>query len=123
MRKSVAKKPGLGSSNDVRNIDLIEAAERGDLHRVEQAIQEGVCINTREEGSLITALHAAAGRGHRFVVEYLLSRPDIDVFLEDRYGRTAHKVAGEAGQNRLAKLIYDKAFPDNRDIDYDSIEP
>jgi len=65
------KPPG---SSDESPISLSEAAAAGDIDEVRILISKGVDINTREWGSLRTALHNAAEQGHKDIVELLLVR-------------------------------------------------
>ena len=62
--------PLVAQSTDTR---LIEAARSGDSAAVRSLLASGVDVNAAD-GDGLTALHAAAERGHDEVVEHLLAR-------------------------------------------------
>jgi ankyrin repeat protein len=53
---------------------LFEAAQQGDVGRLEQAISGGMPIDSRESGSKMTPLMWAVRRNHRDAVNWLLAR-------------------------------------------------
>jgi ankyrin repeat protein len=73
--------PVVAQSIDTR---LIQAARSGDVGAVRSALGSGVDVNAAE-GDGLTALHAAAERGHAEVVELLLAR-NADVHAKTRIG-------------------------------------
>jgi len=78
--------------NDLER-ELIAAAERGDLRRVQESLLAGVNVNIRTEDGL-TALHYAARGGYLPIVRALLAAPGIDVNHPENDGYTAlHKAA------------------------------
>ncbi|MEM7103019.1 MAG: tetratricopeptide repeat protein [Bacteroidota bacterium] len=56
---------------------------------------------TRKANALIIACH----RGHKAIVEWLLSLPNIDISLEDSEGKTALERAEEQGHQEIVDLL------------------
>ncbi|XP_046555881.1 uncharacterized protein LOC124265130 isoform X2 [Haliotis rubra] len=85
--------------------DLYSASEDGDLERVKRILAAGhVDINTRGDYSG-TPVMAAAVRGHRDVVEFLVGR-GADVSLVNRYGSNVlHYACWGVGDLEIVKLI------------------
>ena len=52
-----------------------------------------------------TPLHGAAGEGHRDIVDYLLSLPDIDLRARNRKGKTAAMKARSKKHHEIADMI------------------
>ncbi|MFB0553220.1 MAG: ankyrin repeat domain-containing protein [Phycisphaerae bacterium] len=65
------KPPG---STDEAPISLQEAASAGEVDKVKALISKGIDVNAGEWGSLKTALHYAAEKGRKKVVELLLAK-------------------------------------------------
>ncbi|KAI8914443.1 ankyrin repeat-containing domain protein [Gorgonomyces haynaldii] len=77
---------------------LREASALGNLKVVQQHIYNGVNVNSINKMNKWTALHWAASRGHKSIVQTLLDC-GADPTLEDNQGRTPAQVAkGEACQ-------------------------
>ncbi|MCZ6913933.1 MAG: ankyrin repeat domain-containing protein, partial [Rickettsia endosymbiont of Ixodes persulcatus] len=53
------------------NTDLLEAAQEGDLRKVEHLITEGAQVNTKDSKWSWTALHYAAWKGHLEIIKFL----------------------------------------------------
>jgi ankyrin repeat protein len=84
-------------------ITLFVAAALGRVDLVEQQL-ERTDVNTRFADGY-TALHAAAGMGHRDVVAYLLARGADRSLVDTRWGATAADKASHFGYDELAALI------------------
>src|SRR4051812_22703409 len=84
------------------NIELIDAAEKGDLAKVQKALEKGANINHRNSNAH-AALAGAASAGHKDIVQYLLDRgAGLDV--TQGWG-TAYEHARKAGYDEIAALI------------------
>ncbi|XP_046554769.1 poly [ADP-ribose] polymerase tankyrase-1-like isoform X1 [Haliotis rubra] len=84
---------------------LYSASEDGDLETVKRILAAGhVDINTRGGSWIQTPVMAAAGRGHRDVVEFLVGR-GADVSLVDRDGWNVLHWACSGGHLETVKLI------------------
>lgn len=91
---------------------LVTGAERGDVEEVRRCLRRGVDVDARYEELLgfggrrpsVTALGAAAGAGHREVVELLLAA-GADLAARDEQGRTPAERAAALGQAELAALL------------------
>jgi ankyrin repeat protein len=71
---------GFGGGAKKRAAELYEAAQKGDLDGVRQALDKGADINALDPECSETALHAAVDKSQKAVAEYLLSKganPDI----------------------------------------------
>ncbi|XP_067653279.1 myotrophin-like [Haliotis asinina] len=88
--------------------DLYYASENGDLERVKRILAAGhVDINYRGGGWLSrTPVMAAAVKGRRDVVEFLVGR-GADVSLVDRFGSNFLHLACDKGDLEMVKLILD----------------
>lgn len=83
---------------------LIDAAEDGDLLHVESLVGTGEDINQR--GMLkMTALMAAASKGHTDVVIFLLKQPTIDVNTLNAGGTTALMTAARNGHLETVRAL------------------
>ncbi|XP_067653323.1 myotrophin-like [Haliotis asinina] len=84
--------------------DLYDASEDGDLERVKRILAAGnVDINYRGRWSR-TPVMAAALKGHRDVVEFLVGRR-TDVSLVDKVGENVLHLASYKGHLETVKLI------------------
>ncbi|XP_067653373.1 ankyrin repeat family A protein 2-like [Haliotis asinina] len=88
--------------------DLYYASRNGDLERVKRILAAShVDINYRGVGFLSrTPVMAAAMKGHRDVVKFLVGR-GADVLLVDRFGSNFLHLACERGDLEMVKLILD----------------
>jgi ankyrin repeat protein len=85
-------------------IELIWAAERGDLERVEILIRDYPDLVFSAYGNNGTPLHAAAGHGRRKVAEFLLANK-ADVNTKDINRETALHCAAKYRCVGVAKLL------------------
>lgn len=70
--------------------DIVECALRNDFDGVDKALQINPGnINTQKINTGITALMAASGSGLHAMVDYLLSKPGINLDLRDRFEKDA----------------------------------
>ena len=94
---------------------LLEAAEAGNLERVNEMLGRGADVNTVDEFGR-TPLMLAAFRGHAPVVDSLISAgADLDVTA--RFGQTAIVFAEQQGHPRIAAMIEDARTVDATDDD------
>ncbi len=85
---------------------LIDAAEEGRLEDVQKHLAQGADIN--ERGMLkMTALMAAAAKGHEDIVSFLLQQPNIEVDILNAGGTTALMAAARQGHLGVVKILLD----------------
>ena len=89
--------------HQLRNKQLLEAAESGDIKRTKNLLARGANINARNnKGS--TALHIAVHYGHREIVEALVNA-GADINAKGRYGMTALHWAADNGSEDIVKAL------------------
>ncbi len=89
-----------------KNVELMNAVEKGNMVTVKNLIDAGVAVNaTKYEGS--TALMSAAGSGHAEIVKLLL---DVGAYVNarDRHGNTALTESMQNGHPEIAKLLIEE---------------
>ena len=100
--------------------DLMVAASRGDLSRVEALLRGGADANARDAFGQ-TALMYAAGAGHRPVAEELIDA-GAQVDARNRNNKTASDLAEARGHAALAALLRNaRLFLAARDGDLDKL--
>ena len=95
------KPPG---TTDDPPISLQEATSSGEIDKVEALISKGVDVNAREWGSLKTALHYGAEKGHKKVVELLLAK-GANTDARDALSTTPLHGAVEKGHKEVVELL------------------
>ncbi|MBW2046754.1 MAG: ankyrin repeat domain-containing protein, partial [Deltaproteobacteria bacterium] len=85
-------------------VSIGEAARMGDIKLIKSLIAQGEKIDRREERFFRTALHYAATRGHRSIVELLLAE-GADVNIRDWSGLTPLHYATIQGHNQIIELL------------------
>ena len=88
MKPNIVKKTRKSYNDSMDVPDIIEAAERGDIKKIEAALSLGEDVNVQEGATGITPLHAAIAGNHVAAVRYLLMQPDIDLDVKDKFGRS-----------------------------------
>lgn len=83
--------------------DLMIAASRGDLARVEALLREGSDANARDAFGQ-TALMYAASAGHRSVVEELIDA-GADTEARNRNNKSSSELADARGHSAVAALV------------------
>ena len=86
--------------------DLVNAAIKGDLHRVEKLLSKGADVNARSSRGG-TALFGASFNGHLDVVQLLLAK-GADVNGATRSGSRPLAVASQQGHLGVVQLLLDK---------------
>lgn len=84
---------------------IIECAENNDLAGLKKAILSDEDVNQQEDGTGITALHAAVARGNTESVATLLSVPGIKLDIEDKFGRTPVVLAISLPYDDIVELL------------------
>ncbi len=104
-----------GEHSDPQRAEVIKAAESGNLWRLKKLVADGTDIMV-ENSSGNTPLHAAAGGGHKDMVEFLIEC-GADVNLQRRsYKETAlHSAASGNNKDIVELLIARGACVDARD--------
>ncbi|KAE9614982.1 hypothetical protein Lal_00048329 [Lupinus albus] len=85
--------------------EVLEAARHGDMRQVESLLQRGVSVKYRDQYGL-TALHAAAFKGHKDVV-LVLSEAGLDLECEDEEGHVPLHMAVEGGHIEIVQVLID----------------
>jgi hypothetical protein len=84
--------------------DVHLAAEQGDLEKVKALLETNPDLATSKDKSGITPLHLAAYRGHKNIVELLLSK-GADLNAKMKGGQTPLHAALEKGQKEVVELL------------------
>ena len=98
------KPPG---STDEPPISLQEATSAGKVDEVKALISKGVDVNAREYGSLRTALHYAAEKGHKEIAELLIAK-GADVNATNNVGDTPLHYAARHDHKDIFQLLVSK---------------
>ena len=107
-RKIVRSPPKGRSSHGNFVNDLIEAANRNDIAKAEDALAyDPHCINGVEDGTCLTALHIAAFRGNANMVSLLLKAPGADVARKDRWGRDVLDAAMLSPHPDIKRMVFE----------------
>ncbi len=94
--------PGITNKND----QLIEAATKGNLPDVKNALAEGADVNYQENYYHSTALMNASGQGYLAIVELLLKN-GANVNVKGNVGMTALMMASSMGHAEVVKILLD----------------
>lgn len=94
-----------GHDSPVMSGKIIECAENNDLAGLKKAILSGEDVNQQEDGTGVTALHAAVARGNTESVAALLAVPEIQLDIEDRFGRTSVVLAISLPYDDIVELL------------------
>lgn len=85
------------------NLELIKAAENGEIAKIEKLHAEGVNLNITDQHGR-TALMLAAKKGHLEIVKFLVNN-GADVNLQSQGGWTALSYASNGGHIRVAEFL------------------
>jgi len=95
---------------------LLEASKNGQIREFKNLLYNGASVDQCGPGKE-TALHWAAGYGHKDIV-YLLLAKGADVNTTDTSGMTPLHMAAREAQTEVAKLLLaEKAKPDTKNAD------
>jgi len=84
------------------------AVERGDLEQVKKVLGAKPELIDVKDGRGMTALHRAVIRGHKHIVEFLISK-NADLNARDSAGKTPLQYAAEKGHKEIADLLRSSA--------------
>ncbi|XP_020204417.1 uncharacterized protein LOC109789795 [Cajanus cajan] len=87
--------------------EVFEASRRGDATRVEALLRGGGSVKYRDRYGL-TALHAAAFKGHKDVVGVLCELAGLDLDCEDEEGHVPLHMAVEGGDVGTVRVLVEK---------------
>ncbi|MCA1614837.1 MAG: ankyrin repeat domain-containing protein [Acidobacteria bacterium] len=111
----------MSAPSNNRITELMVAASRGDLPRVEALLRDGAEVNARDAFGQ-TALIYAAGAGHQTVAEELIDG-GADIDARNRSNRSAFDLAEARGHAALAALLKNaRLFVAARDGDVARLE-
>ncbi len=96
----------VNEQNEFGSPALIVAACRGRTQLVDILLRSGAEINVSVEGSGITALACAVGKGHTDTVR-LLIEAGADLETVDKQGTTPLMTAQSNGSDEIVKLLTD----------------
>ena len=88
--------------------ELLTSAYRGDVTRVKSCLERGDDVNMVECGA--TALSMAIMKSHNDVIEYLLTRPEVDLGRSLNQSRSTLCQAVRYGNAKLVRNLLDN-FP------------
>jgi ankyrin repeat protein len=92
------------AAGESTSLDLLQAADRGELKEVERLLKNGAHVSTIRPGEGSTALVLASTKGHRAVVRLLLKR-GAKVNARNVNGWTALMGASTNGHLEIVKLL------------------
>ncbi len=84
------------------------AVEQGDLEKLKKVLSEKPELIDIKDGRGMTALHRATIRGHKEIVEFLISK-NADLNTKDSQGKTALQHALDKGHKEIADLLRSSA--------------
>ncbi|MGP8200312.1 MAG: ankyrin repeat domain-containing protein [Limisphaerales bacterium] len=87
-----------------------DAAKNGDLEKVKGLLKANPDLVSSKDDDGMTALHLAAMKGHKDVVELLLTNK-ADVNAKNNYGATPLKLVELSGRDDVEKLLHEHAVP------------
>ena len=93
---------------------VLAAARTGDLEQLDSLLQRGAAIDYRDQYGL-TALHAAAMKGHKEVI-LMLSESELaglDLECEDNEGHAPLHMAAEGGDLETVQVLVNKGVDVN----------
>lgn len=88
-----------------RDVRLFNAAEKGDVKRIEDLTEQGADVNVRLGENRLTPLMAAARRGHLKAVTVLLSRGADPNLKDARFNKNAYHWALKNAHHDIARLL------------------
>ncbi|XVF29989.1 hypothetical protein REPUB_Repub16aG0018900 [Reevesia pubescens] len=89
-----------------RGEEVLTAARCGNMMRLQSLLKHGAAVNFQDQYCL-TALHAAAIKGHKDVI-LVLVESGSDLECQDNEGHTALHLAVEGGQLEVVEALIDK---------------
>lgn len=95
-------------ADNVQDLALLEAVEKGDLSAMQAALDKGADINAKDVYQEDTALISAAKRGHIEIARELIKK-GAALNGRERYGATALMHASAEGHMDIARILIDGA--------------
>jgi len=93
----------VGCGPSASDISIHDAAAGGHIKAIKQHLDSGTEINTKDDKGL-TALHWAAERGHKKIVEFLIANDaDVNALVDREKVTPLHYV----GSKEVAKMLID----------------
>ena len=90
---------------DSKADQLVDAAKKGDAHKLQELIAEGVNVNVKGKEFDLTALMTAAAKGHIEIVRILLAH-NADVTKREKINDcTALMIAAQEGQAEILQVL------------------
>jgi FOG: Ankyrin repeat len=122
--KDIEETASAGADIPDKNVQLLEAAQNGNVNYVRSALNHGADVNARNTKGL-TALMMASERGNVEVVKLLLDK-GADVNAKGNNGSNALIMASAKGSAEVVKLLLDKGADVNaksatKDLEYTAL--
>ncbi|KAL6818859.1 hypothetical protein GGI42DRAFT_14446 [Trichoderma sp. SZMC 28013] len=96
--------------------NFFKAATQGDVHTIEQLLDQGVNPDLKAEFGF-TPLSYAACNGHEAVVNVLVQRADVNINSQTSFGYSPLSLAAEEGHERTVTILLDAgADPELEDV-------
>jgi ankyrin repeat protein len=110
----------ISTAPDPLNLELAQAAIRGDVEAVRSALDRGANIDAIDFHEFRgTALEKAASKGHRDVVELLLAR-GATIRIVQGTGLYATHLAAVGGHAEILRMLVERAAPEDPDAAFAS---
>ena len=100
---------GCGKSQEVKDIQLRLAADKGNIEAVKKNLADGADVNAKKDDGSWTSLHSAAMKGHQHIVYLriveLLITKGADVNAKDEDGHTPLYFAAVRDHKEITELL------------------
>jgi ankyrin repeat protein len=105
-RKAISSR--LDIQFDSKGDQLVDAAKKGDAHKLQELLAEGVNVNVKGREFDLTALMVAASKGHIEIVRILLAH-NADINKREKINDcTALMIAAQEGQAEVLRVLLAK---------------
>jgi len=101
---------------------MVRRASEGDLKAIKKLLKDGVDVDEGDWDSM-TALIAAAGKGHLSIVQHLIQKQNADVLKSDKDGIDAVISACVGGHLNVVKWLVEKGGGSLKGIEATGVSP
>ncbi|MEO1242775.1 MAG: ankyrin repeat domain-containing protein [Pseudomonadota bacterium] len=103
--------------------DIVRYARLNQYHSLYHALRKNpLRVNDIDPISLMTALHWACANRSLKSVQEILEVDEVDLWVKDKFGRTAMDIALDSGNMEIIDLLFDLMHPE-KDTSNDLNEP